>query len=546
MLKNLPLLLFAIIILGAFLRFFYLNNMPPSLNWDEVSHGYNAYSILKTGKDEWGTTLPTLFRAFGDYKLPAYIYLTIPSIVVFGLNAWAVRFPSALAGVIIILFTYLLTKKLINKNTALLTALLVAIEPWSFFVSRAAFEANVCLMFIITGVYFFLKGLENKRYFILSSILLGLSVWTYNSARVFVPMLIVGLLFIYRRYFRTFLYMLPAVIFLIPMFLQLINPTGQARYGAIQILDSGAISTIVNLRNSSSLPSLLPKLIFNKVTYLIVISAKQYLAHFGLDFLFIRSGTDYQFSIPGHGVLYLIDLPFVVFGLFYVLRNIKTKSYQLILCWLVLSPIASSITRDSPHVLRSLVMLPIPMILTAIGVTVFLKNRIFLCVYIILLFIFIGDYLNIYATSYLKNYSQSWQYGYEEVVNYIKANYSNFDEIITTKAYGEPHEFFLFFLQYDPAKYTSDPNLIRFYQSDWYWIDHFDKFWFINDWQIKTNPLWMNSIQESFITESKHTVNCNLKKCLLITTPQNTLPGWKELERINFLDGREAFVLESN
>ncbi len=73
--------LLLIMILGFVLRVSYLNKYPSGISWDEVSHGYNAYSILKTGSDEWGKFLPlSNFRAYGDYPLTLNLYLTIPSI----------------------------------------------------------------------------------------------------------------------------------------------------------------------------------------------------------------------------------------------------------------------------------------------------------------------------------------------------------------------------------------------------------------------------------------------------------------------------------
>ena len=184
MLKQIKYLLL-IVFLAAILRLMNLSSNPPALNWDEVSHGYNAYSVLKTGSDEWGKLLPTIFQAYGDYKLPVYIYLTTLSQLLLGLTSIAVRLPSALAGITTVIFTYLLVKKLFNKEKlALLSAFLVAIEPWSLFLSRGAFEANLSLALIIAGVYLFTT--KNK---LLSFLLLGLSLWTYNSARVFVPLL---------------------------------------------------------------------------------------------------------------------------------------------------------------------------------------------------------------------------------------------------------------------------------------------------------------------------------------------------------------------
>src|SRR3989344_1327591 len=109
--------LLAIIILAVVLRFYKLGTTPPSLYWDEVSLGYNAYSILKTGFDEHHHFLPlTNFAAFGDYKPPGYIYATVPSIALFGLNEFAVRFPSALAGTLTVLVTYFLVVELFEKK----------------------------------------------------------------------------------------------------------------------------------------------------------------------------------------------------------------------------------------------------------------------------------------------------------------------------------------------------------------------------------------------------------------------------------------------
>ena len=191
-------LLAIIILVAVSVRFVGVGSTPPSLNWDEISHGYNAYSILKTGQDEWGQAFPTIFRAYGDYKLPVYIYLTALSELLLGLTPLAVRLPSILAGIGSVIFTYLLVGELGGlgrsekkmQTVALLSAFLMAIEPWSFFLSRGAFEANLAQFFVISGVYFFLRGLKNNASFVVSSVLFGFSVWTYNSARVFVPMLV--------------------------------------------------------------------------------------------------------------------------------------------------------------------------------------------------------------------------------------------------------------------------------------------------------------------------------------------------------------------
>jgi len=548
---------FLIIILAAVLRFSGITLIPPSLNWDEVSHGNNANSILTTGKDEWGVPFPVIFRAFGDYKLPVYIYMTAISEKIFGLNTFAVRLPSILAGVGTVVATYFLVFSLYRKRElANLSALLVTVEPWSLFLSRGAFEANLALFFIVSGVYFFVKSFENSKNLIASALLLGLSVWTYNSARVFVPLLMLSLVIIYWDEMKTLfknkkVFVVSVVVtafFFIPMFIQLLEPIGQARYGKVSIIDEGAIAAIEEARNTSKLSPTVNRLLNNRVVYFSHAFIVNWASHYSSFFLFFKGGTNYQFSIPGRGLIYWIDLFPLTVGLLWLVTR-RSKANSFLIAWFLLSPIPSALTNEAPQVLRAIVMLPMPMIVTAIGVyeiTKWLSKKFnisikfLISVYIVLIYLFLENYGITYATTYRTNYSWSWQYGYEQIVDYAKTHYSEYDKIIVTKKYGEPHEFFLFYWPWNSSDYNSDPNLIRYTQSGWYWVDRFDKFYFVNDWQIPHD-------NEIFVLESKkEKVDCRILRCLLITSPGNSPNAWQKLESINFLDGQPAFEIFDN
>ena len=112
--KHTNIILICIVLIGFVLRFYRLGENPPGLNWDEASLGYNAYAILKTGADEYGTQTPLSIRSFDDYKPPLYVYLTVPSVALFGLNAFSVRFVSALLGSLAVVVMYFLTKEITN------------------------------------------------------------------------------------------------------------------------------------------------------------------------------------------------------------------------------------------------------------------------------------------------------------------------------------------------------------------------------------------------------------------------------------------------
>jgi hypothetical protein len=186
-----------------------------------------------------------------------------------------------------------------------------------------------------------------------------------------------------------------------------------------------------------------------------------------------------------------------------------------------------------------------PMILSAFGfvwLTELLNKKYIIytsLLYSIVVFGLTENYLIKYFSLYRSNYSQVWQYGYKEVSSYIKDNYSKYDKIVITKKYGEPHEFLLFNLAWDPSSYREDPSLNRFYQTNWYWVDGFDKFYFVNDWQIKYK-------NKEFELESGQVVDCKNDTCLLVTSPENVSSGWNKLETINFLDGKPAFELYEN
>jgi 4-amino-4-deoxy-L-arabinose transferase-like glycosyltransferase len=580
-------LLVALIFLAFVLRIYRISAMPPSLNWDEVSHGYNAYSLLKTGRDEWGNYLPIIFRAYGDYKLPFYVYAAAASELFFGVNAFAVRLPSVLAGVGIVVLTYYLvielTKdssvKLLKANKKMLaglSALLVAVEPWSLFLSRAAFEANMGLFLFLLGFYFLLIVKFNTRYLVYSSIFIGLSAWTYNSYRVFAPIIVAFILFFSRKSFYRFreegkakkhftIALIVALLFFGGVLLQVFSGVGTARFQKVSLIDEGAINQIIERRSASDFPPLISRVFYNRGTYFVSRFIINYISHYSGYFLFAQGGSHYQFSVPGWGLLYPLDAVLLIIGVIYSLKK-KTRATLVLLSWFYLAPIPSSLTREAPHVLRSITFLPSPMIITAIGFVSSLSflsrfykrnrpiiNKTLVTAYIAVTFLFAYRYLENYFNLYKKEYSWAWQYGYEQVVDYAKENYSDYDKIVITKKYGEPHEFFLFYWPWPPRKYFTDPNLIRFEQSGWFWVDRFDKFYFVNDWDIpqeEWQPFVLESGEEFFCESLSDNllpyIEYDADRCLLITSPNNVPKGWDKLETIYYLDGDVAFELYEN
>ena len=516
------LLLISILIAGFILRFIFINKLPPSLNWDEVSHGYNAYSILKTGHDEWGTFMPLIFRCFGDYKLPIYIYASVTPIFLFGLNQISVRLVSVISGTIAIFLIYLIGQKIFSKNKLLpfFAASILAFSPITIFLSRIALEANLFMCLFLLSFYFLLS-----QKYALSSFIYGLCLFTYNSSRVLLPFYLVALLFLFvknkvslKKYFLKFI---PFVLLVVLTFYQTFNQSGQARYQWVSILDSGSINQINELRQ------IYPRFLVNKVTYFTFQAAKNYFSHFNPNFLFFNGGSNYQFNIPSFYLITPLFIPFFILGLIYLIKHIHQDNLKLILFWFLVSPIPSSITRDAPHVLRSIIFIPFTILVISIGFNYLTNKFKFLASIYLVISLLISQY-HFWPkyVDYSQKYSASWQYGYSQLVPYVKSLYSDYDQIIVTKKYGEAHEFFLFYWPWNPTKYQTDATKNWDYHANWYWVNAFDKFTFINDWEIK------NYTQN---------INSN-KKILLITSPNNYNQDRSTLlKTFTLLDGNPVF-----
>jgi len=525
--------LILVLFLAAFLRLFKISSVPPSLSWDEAAIGYDAYSILQTGRDQWGNFMPLAFKSFGEYKYPFHIYATAFFEKIFGVNELAVRFGSAFFGVINILLLYILVKNIFrNRKIAILSSFFLAISPWHIQFSRISWETNYALFFFLLGFIFFLKWIKKKHFILLviSSVLFGLDIFTYNAAKVFIPLFLLSLGLIYRQEFikdklKTLVFV---GIFVSFLSFNLLNPklSGLARYSQLSFEMPRVVSTF----------SYQTTHIYKLGCMELVV--RQYLSHFSPKFLFISGDPNPRHSIQSFGELFVYDILFIPLGIWYLLKY-KNKNKYLLLAWFFLWPVPASIAREYPHASRAMFSLGILQITSSLGIVYLwqkIKGRINIKLYIALvgslIMLFLFRYLNSYFNVYSKRYSQSWQYGYKQIGQFVQENYSKYDKIYITRAYGEPQIFLLFYLHYSPKKYQFGQEVVRKRVGDWIKVSAFDKFIFLDKEEFKSNYLDMSK-------------NKN-EKLLFIGVLGDFPKEDGELLGINFLDGSSAFLIVDN
>ena len=498
MFKKRILMLCFIIFIAVFLRFWQLGQNPPSLTWDEAAWGYNAYSLGVDGKDEFGRFLPLNYlESFGDFKPPVYAYLDVIPVKLFGLTEFATRFPSAFFGVLTVLITYFLTKRIFwNSKSkelyALLSALFLAISPWHIMLSRSAFEANVATFFIVGGIWLFLKGIQGEKWHVVTSIIFFvLSVYTFNTARIVTPLLVLflGLTFIRKlieNKKQTFLAVLVGILLILPILGFLLTPAASLRFKEVNIFTDIEVIKTSNqeIINDSSIWS---RIIHNRRVGYTLSYLKHYFDNFNPNFLFIKGDGNPKFSTQDVGQMYLWDLPFLVMGVLFLFRK-KTGFWWIIPAWLLIGILPAATARETPHALRIETTLPTFQIFVAYGFSQFLfyirsYKKFFKPVIIVLGLFFFANFFYFfrnYTVHYPYIFSGEWQYGYKESINYVKSVQNNYNKIYVTNDLGRPYIYYLFYTKTDPRFFRKE-SIVKRDAFGFVAVEKFGKYYFLNN-----------------------------------------------------------------
>ena len=454
--KKTSLILAIILFLGFSLRLYRLSSLPPGLTWDEAALGYNAYSILKTARDEHGAFLPLIFKSFGDYKPGLYVYLTVPFVALFGLNEFAVRLPSVVFGTLAIYGVYLLVTSLKLKTSnkpGLLAALALALSPWHIHFSRGAWEVNVFVTILLFAIYFFIKSLKNPKYFIFWTLLSASTVLVYQGAKMLTPLVFLALLIIYFPKVKKILssWMAPQSHRIILVFLGL-----SLSILFIQNLTGPAGNRLTRLSIFGYRPEISGnKLFHNQAQLTSQLIASRYLYHFSPEVLFYQGNVVTERGhLPKQGMLYITDAFLLLLGLVVLVRSKNKQSRFLILSLLFLSPLPASLTLSEFSTVRGLFMVIPLSIISALGLYYLLTQTKKIISFPILVFIVLNTILtlNIYFNHSFETLAKEFNYGYKQAFEQINS-LPKADKIIFTDVYGQPYIYYLFYNQFNPKDY---------------------------------------------------------------------------------------------
>jgi 4-amino-4-deoxy-L-arabinose transferase-like glycosyltransferase len=418
-----------IVFVGALLRLINIGEVPPGPYLDEVLHGLDAYSILKTGKDIYGHTLPLTFQSV-SYNPPVYPYLLVPMVAVFGLSAWVIRLPTAISGVLTILFTYLIVSKFVKKEdnlVAMISALLVALSPWHIHLTRVAFIASFGMIFPLVGIYLFLISKKKHFCLILSSIFFAVGTQVhYDGYKLISPIIFISLCALNWRFIKEVVSKkIIAGVLLVWIFAALINFLGYHYYNA------GFRSTALTGTTPGQM-------------------VVEYLKTYSPNFLFLKGDIDPMRNPWGKGELPLILSPLLILG-FLMLNRISKEGRTILLTWFFIAPIPSAIAGYGDHALRNSLMLIPLSILVALGFKwIFEKSKkliIFKILLIAICLIFALDTINkleFYWNEYSEKYWSLWGGSLREAASFVESRKNGYDQIYLMDSYNSLLAFYAF------------------------------------------------------------------------------------------------------
>lgn len=475
-------LLLALLIGAAAVRLYKLDTVPASLYFDEIDLGYQARSLIETGKDYRGSWSPFFVHSVNDIRAPINAYLIIPTTLLFKTPELQVRLPAAILGVVTVALIFALIQLWTKSWTAaFLTALVFTFNPWQIQFARWSHEVIVMTVLYLLGIWFFYRALKDKAssrryvFLLLAAVFFGFTVYTYRPMSLFAPLTILLLTLFYRRELTSFgkvkaalaggVFLLIVVPFLymttlgapdLPRINQISvfsDPRTPITVQRAREVDSGDI-TDATLGKKAVLSSFF---FHNKPLSWLSAFAGNYYRTFSTDFLFLKGDPNPRHSVGEMGELYYIDILALFAGLFFIFRNLKDDKYRWLLVWLLISPIPAALTFDGADHAARLFTFSTPLLVTVgLGwwqIAAVIKKRRWWLISGGLAMIWIVPavfYLHRYFLHYPIESARSFGYGFKQAATRIYQEEGNYKEVVMVPTYDPPMMYYLFWANVPP------------------------------------------------------------------------------------------------
>jgi hypothetical protein len=338
-------LLLPIVMVAAAARLVALGRIPFGVWYDEAANGLEGIASANAGR------FPVFYPAnMGREGL--YVNAVGWSERVLGVTPFALRLPAALAGIVTVVFVFLLANVLYSRRVALLGAWFTATGFWAVLMSRISFRAVLAPLCLTATVYFVVMAGRWRRWWtwaLAGGVACGLGFHTYPTFRVAVLLLILVLVWELRTGARKVavarrwaVFAAAAIATTLPMIWYFASHPG------------GAMSRSGVLVWNFDRPAL-------RVVYGAGVAVRMFV---------FESDLNWRHNLRGAPELAWPVAVFFVAGsavTMWRLRGGRGGWQWLPWAWLAIGLIPCAITYDIPHAIRAGVVMPAAFLLCALG-----------------------------------------------------------------------------------------------------------------------------------------------------------------------------------
>lgn len=178
-----------IFIVFMFTRLYRITSIPNGMHIDEVSMGYNAWTLSEFGTDRYNVSYPVYFSNAGSGQSSLYVYTAVLLAKLFGYSLLTLRLPAVLFGIVLLVFGTMTAYEISGMRCAAITSFFIVTMPFFIMSERWAFDCNAMLPMFVMAFYFFIKLLKTnkKRYAVLAGIGFAMTLYAYILAFIVVP-----------------------------------------------------------------------------------------------------------------------------------------------------------------------------------------------------------------------------------------------------------------------------------------------------------------------------------------------------------------------
>jgi hypothetical protein len=167
-------------LLVFFFRFYRLADVPPEMNSDHAEKLLDVLDVIE------GQTRIFFPRNTGREALQFHLTAAVVQIFGTGISFLSLKLGTALAGLVSLVYIYLLGKEVGGRETGLWALAFAGIAYWPNVITRIALRFALYPLAAAPALFYLVRGIRrsNRNDFILGGIFLGIGLHGYSAARL--------------------------------------------------------------------------------------------------------------------------------------------------------------------------------------------------------------------------------------------------------------------------------------------------------------------------------------------------------------------------